>query len=77
MARKKNIRFYKYKCSITGEPYKMTAQATNPNDLVSVRAWYELNSEKDDRPEIIKRELEANGELAVNFDEIEDEEDEY
>jgi len=71
MARKKNIRFYKYKCSITGEQFKVTSQAKNPDELLSVKAWYELNSDKDDRPEVVKRELEINGELEVN---LEDEE---
>lgn len=76
MARKKNVRFYKYKCSITGEQFKVTSQSKNPEDLVSVKAWYELNSEKDDRPEVIKRELEVNGELAVEFDDMEEEDEE-
>jgi len=74
MARKKKIRFYKYKCSITGEQFKVTSQAKNPDELLSVKAWYELNSDKDDRPEVVKRELEINGELEVNFDDMEDEE---
>lgn len=72
MARKKNVRFYKYNCSITGEQFKVTTQAKNPEELVSVKAWYELNSEKDDRPEIVKRELEVNGDLEINFDDEED-----
>lgn len=75
MARKKNIRFYKYKCSITGEQFKLTSQSKNPDELVSVKAWYELNSEKDDRPEIVKRELEVNGDLEINFDESDEEEE--
>ena len=75
MARKKNVRIYKYKCSISGEPFKLTSQAKNPDELISVKAWYEMNDDKDDRPEVIKRELEANGELAINFDEQEDEEE--
>jgi hypothetical protein len=74
MARKKNIRFHKYKCSITGEQFKVTSQAQNPDELVSIKAWYELNGDKDDRPEVVKRELEVNGELEVNFDDQEDEE---
>ena len=76
MARKKNVRIYKYKCSITGEPFKMTSQAPDPDELVSVKAWYELNNDKDDRPEVVKRELEANGELEVNFDEMDSESEE-
>ena len=75
MARRKNIRFYKYKCSITGEQFKLTSQAKNPDELVSVKAWYELNSDKDDRPEVVKRELEVNGDLEINFDESDEEEE--
>ena len=33
MARKKNVRVYKYKCSISGEPFKLTSQAKNPDEL--------------------------------------------
>ena len=59
MARKKYKKTYEYECSITGEQYTMTEKAKNPDDLVSVNAWYELNEEKDDRPDVekIKRGL--------------------
>lgn len=76
MARKKNVRIYKHKCSITGESFKMTAPASSPDELISVKAWYELNSDKDDRPEVVKRELEANGELEVSFDDSDEMEQE-
>ncbi len=75
MARKKNVRFYKYKCSISGEQFKMTSKANNPDELISVKAWYELNGDEDDRPEVVKRELEVNGDLEVNFDEIDQDEE--
>lgn len=59
MGRKNYKKTYDYECSITGEKYTTTEKAKNPDDLVSVNAWYELNEEKDDRPDVekIKRGL--------------------
>lgn len=57
MARKKNIQIFRYKCTITEEEYKTTRKAPNPDDLVSVSAYYEMNPEEDDRPEHVKKEL--------------------
>lgn len=57
MARKPKKEIFRYQCSITGEEYKTTKKAKNPDDLVSVSAYYELNPEMDDRPEEIKKEL--------------------
>lgn len=48
---------FEYECTISGETYKTTKKATSPDDLVSVNAYYELNPEKDDRPDEIKAEL--------------------
>ena len=61
MARKwkKEIRFYDYKCSLTGEKFRMTKEAKNPNELISVKGYYELHPEKDDRPEVIKKKVKA------------------
>tara|TARA_Y100000780_G_scaffold168837_1_gene153950 strand:- start:2085 stop:2231 length:147 start_codon:yes stop_codon:yes gene_type:complete len=42
---------------MTDEEYKTTRKAPNPDDLVSVNAYYELNPEMDDRPDHIKLEL--------------------
>lgn len=42
---------------MTGEIYKTTKKAENPDDLISVSAYYEMNPEEDDRPENIKKEL--------------------
>lgn len=42
---------------MTGEVYKTTKKAANPDDLVSVNAYYDMNPEEDDRPEEIKKEL--------------------
>lgn len=57
MARKKNVQIYRYRCTITDEEYKTTEKADNPDDLISVQAYYEMNPEEDDRPEHIKKEL--------------------
>lgn len=57
MARKKKVQVFKYRCTITDEEFKTTAKADNPDDLVSVAAYYEMNPEKDDRPDHIKKEL--------------------
>lgn len=57
VARKKNVQIYRYKCTITDEEYKTTEKAENPDDLISVQAYYEMNPELDDRPEHIKKEL--------------------
>lgn len=60
--RRKEKRIYKYECSLTGESYKLTAPADNPEELMSVKAWYEMNPEHDDRPEDIKKRLGVNSE---------------
>lgn len=57
MARKKHVTIHKYECQITGETYKTTREAPNPEELVSVQGYYELNPDKDDRPEHIKKGL--------------------
>lgn len=48
---------FEYECSLTGEQFKMTARAPHPKDLLSVKAYYELNADKDDRPAVIKKKL--------------------
>jgi hypothetical protein len=55
--RKKFKERFTYECTITGETYKTTAKAPNPDELVSISAYYELNPEKDDRPQHIKKKL--------------------
>lgn len=47
---------------MTGETFKTTRRAPHPEDLVSIKAYYELNPEKDDRPERTKREAEQTQE---------------
>lgn len=43
---------------MTDERFKTTEQASNPDELLSVNAYYEMNAELDDRPEHIKLEME-------------------
>ena len=57
MARKKFVKTYNYTCTLTGEKFKTTSEANSPEELVSVNAWYEMNPEKDDRPEVVKLQI--------------------
>lgn len=57
MAKKKHKEIFRYTCTITGEEFKTTKKASNPDELVSIQAYYELHPEKDDRPDTIKKEL--------------------
>lgn len=58
MARRKRERItYKYECNLTGQEYILTQKAKNPDELMSVKAWYEMNQDKDDRPDDIKKKL--------------------
>ncbi len=58
MARKKEKKIYMYECTLTGEKFKTTREAPKPDELVSVAGYYQLNSDKDDRPTKIKIKLE-------------------
>lgn len=42
---------------MTDEEFKTTRQAPHPDELISLEAYYEMNPEKDDRPEHIKAKL--------------------
>mgnify|MGYP003683547781 CR=1 FL=1 len=55
--RRKEKKIYKYECSITGDTYKVTEKSESPDDLISVQAWYEMNTDKDDRPEVVKKRI--------------------
>ncbi|MBT3584475.1 MAG: hypothetical protein HN509_06195 [Halobacteriovoraceae bacterium] len=57
MARKKFKKIYNYNCTITDEVFKTTKEAPNPEELISIKAYYELNPDKDDRPDHIKQKL--------------------
>lgn len=48
---------YNYQCSLTGEEYVTTEKAPNPKELLSVKAWYEMNPDQDDRPAVLKKKL--------------------
>ena len=62
MARKKQKRIYKYDCTLTGETFKTTREAPHPEELISIKAFYDLNQDKDDRPEHIIVKLKAEEE---------------
>lgn len=55
--RRREKKFYKYECAMTGEVITVTEKSENPDDLVSVKAYYEMHPEKDDRPADIKKKL--------------------
>ncbi len=55
--RKRERVVYKYQCSITEEEFKFYEKSETPDDLMSVKAYYELNEEEDDRPDHIKKQL--------------------
>ena len=57
MKRRKEKITYRYECSLTGETFICTEKASNPKDLISIKAYYELHPEKDDRPNVIKKKL--------------------
>lgn len=48
---------YNYTCSLTGEEYVTTEKAQHPKELLSVKAWYEMNPDQDDRPAVVKKKL--------------------
>ena len=56
--KKKNKKLFFYNCTLTEERFKTTQEAPNPDELLSVKAYYELHPEMDDRPENIKTEIE-------------------
>ena len=60
--KKRNKKFYFYNCTITDERFKTTEQAANPDELLSIGSFYEMNPEMDDRPENIKLEMEKRAE---------------
>ncbi len=48
---------YNYTCTLTGEEFVMTGKAKDTKELLSVKAYYEMNPDMDDRPAIIKKRL--------------------
>jgi hypothetical protein len=59
---KRGKEFYQYRCTITDEVFTVSRQAPHPDELVSVKAWYDLNPDMDDRPEHIKKQIQADKE---------------
>lgn len=57
MKRRREKITYNYECSLTGEQFVMTEKAPNPKDLLTVKAFYEMNPDMDDRPAVIKKKL--------------------
>ena len=58
MARRKKEKItYKYECNLTGQEYHLTKKAENPDELMSISAWYEMHTDEDDRPDDVKKKL--------------------
>jgi hypothetical protein len=55
--RKREKVTYNYQCSLTGEEFVMTEKAAHPKELLTVKAFYEMNPDLDDRPAIVKKKL--------------------
>jgi hypothetical protein len=57
MKRRREKITYNYECSLTGEAFVTTEKASHPKDLLSVKAYYEMHPDMDDRPQVIKKKL--------------------
>jgi hypothetical protein len=57
MARKKYVQTFDYECTLTGESFTTTKKTESTDDLVSVKGYYEMNPEEDDRPEAVLKKL--------------------
>lgn len=57
MKRRREKITYNYECSLTGEQFVTTEKAPRPKDLLSVKGFYEMHPEDDDRPAVIKKKL--------------------
>jgi hypothetical protein len=57
MKRRREKMTYNYECSLTGEQFTTTERSANPKELLSVKAFYEMNPDKDDRPAVVKKKL--------------------
>lgn len=57
MKRRREKLTFNYECTLTGEQFVLTAKAPNPKELLSVKAYYEMNPDMDDRPAVIKKKL--------------------
>lgn len=57
MKRRREKMTYNYECSLTQEAYVLTEKAQNPKELLSIKAYYEMNPDMDDRPAVTKKKL--------------------
>lgn len=57
MKRRREKLTYNYECSLSGEQFVTTEKAPHPKELLSVKAFYEMNPDMDDRPAVIKKKL--------------------
>lgn len=57
MKRRREKMTYNYECSLTGEKFVLTERAQNSKELLSIKAYYEMNPDMDDRPAVIKKKL--------------------
>ena len=55
--RKREKITHNYTCSLTNEEFVTTENAPNPKELLSVKAFYDMNPEMDDRPAIVKKKM--------------------
>lgn len=53
--RRKEKRTYKYACNLTGEEFILTKKVDKPDNLMSVKAYYQMHPDEDDRPEDVKK----------------------
>jgi len=70
--RKREETSYNYECIITAKTFKRTAKAKNPEALVSLEAFYQLNPDRDDRPLLVKKRLgvETTSAATIKADEV-------
>ncbi len=57
MKRRREKITYNYECSLTGEQFVTTEKAPHPKELLSVKGYYEMHPENDDRPAVTKKKL--------------------
>lgn len=57
MKRRREKITYTYECSLSGEQFITTEKAQHPKELLSVKAYYEMNPDMDDRPAVVKKKL--------------------
>ena len=57
MKRRREKITYNYECIMTNEQFVTTEKAPHPKELMSIKAYYEMHPDEDDRPAIIKKKL--------------------